>query len=72
MLASAYRLSRSEAQEAVRAGLVKVNHLVCERVDAVLAQDALLSLRGRGRVRLVSIDGTTRKQRIGITFFRYG
>ena len=72
VLASAYRLSRSEAQEAVRAGLVKVNHLVCERVDAVLAQDALLSLRGWGRVRLVSIDGTTRKQRIGITFFRYG
>ena len=42
-----------------------------ERVDAPLHEGALLSLRGRGRTRLCSIGGTTRKQRIGITIFRY-
>ena len=72
VLAAAYHLSRSEAQEAIRAGLVKVNHVPCERVDAAVGQDALLSLKGSGRVRLVSVDGLTRKQRIGISFFRYG
>ena len=71
VLAGAYRLSRAQAQEAIRSGLVKVNHLLCDRVDAAVVEDTLLSLRGKGRVRLVSIDGTTRKQRIGITFFRY-
>ena len=71
VLAAAYRLSRSEAADSIRAGLVKVNHLACDRVDLPLQEGALLSLRGRGRVRLLSVDGTTRKQRIGITLFRY-
>ena len=71
MLAAAYRLSRSEAADSIRAGLVKVNYLACDRVDLPLQEGALLSMRGRGRVRLLSVDGTTRKQRIGITLFRY-
>lgn len=71
VLASAYRLSRNESAELIRAGLVKVDHLPCERVDASLHEGSLLSVRGKGRVRLVSVDGMTRKQRIGITFFRY-
>ena len=71
VLAGAYRLSRSEAQEMIRTGLVKVDHLVCVRVDALVKENTLLSLRGKGRIRLMSIDGTTRKQRIGITLFRY-
>ena len=71
VLAAAYRLSRSEAADSIRAGLVKVNYLACDRVDLPLQEGALLSMRGRGRVRLLSVDGTTRKQRIGITLFRY-
>lgn len=71
MLAAAYRLSRSEAAEMIRAGLVKVDHLPCERTDFVLKDGALLSVRGKGRIRFVSQDGVTRKQRIGVSFFRY-
>jgi len=71
VLAAAYKLSRSESAELIRAGMVKVNHLVCDRIDFTVKEDTLLSLRGKGRVRLVSVDGLTRKQRIGITFFRY-
>ena len=71
VLAAAYRLSRNDAAVCIRSGLVKVNHLECERVDATVREGALLSVRGKGRVRLESIDGMTRKQRIGITLFRY-
>lgn len=71
VLAAAYRLSRSEAQEAIRGGVVKVNHIPCERTDTLVAENTLLSMKGSGRIRLLSIDGMTRKQRIGITFFRY-
>lgn len=71
VLAAAYRLSRHEAAEAIRAGSVKLNHLLCERVDASVAEGALLSLRGSGRVKLTQIGGVTRKQRIGVSFFRY-
>lgn len=71
VLAAAYRLSRSEAAELIRSGLVKVNHVGCERVDSIIHQGSLLSVRGKGRVKLVSENGLTRKQRIGITLFRY-
>lgn len=71
VIASAYRLSRSEASELIRAGLVKLNHIPCERVDAAVAEGAMLSVRGRGRIQLRKIEGLTRKQRIGVTFFRY-
>ena len=71
VLAGAYRLSRSEASELIRAGLVKLNHIPCERVDAPVEEGSMLSVRAKGRVLLKKIDGMTRKQRIGLTFFRY-
>lgn len=71
VLAAAYRLSRTESSALIRGGLVKLNHIPCERADAAVEEGALLSVRGKGRVRLQSIEGLTRKQRIGVTFFRY-
>lgn len=71
ILAAAYRLSRNAAAEAVRSGLVKLDHLPCEHIDAAVSEGALLSMHGHGRIRLMSVDGKTRKQRIGVTFFRY-
>jgi len=71
VLACAYRLSRSEAADHIRSGLIKVDHIPCERIDLILKEGSLLSCRGKGRVRLMSVNGQTRKQRIGITLFRY-
>lgn len=71
VVAAAYKLSRSESAECIRAGLLKVNHVPCERIDYQLKEGALMSLRGKGRVRLSTVNGMTRKQRIGITLFRY-
>jgi RNA-binding protein YlmH len=41
------------------------------RTDAQLEAGALLSAAGLGRVQLRSVDGMTKKQRIGVTFFKY-
>ena len=71
LLAEGFRLSRSEAAELVRAGRVKVNHVPVMRTDAQLEAGALLSAAGLGRVQLRSVDGMTKKQRIGVTFFKY-
>ena len=71
VIAAAYRLSRSEASDMIRAGLIKFNHIPCERVDMSVEEGAMLSARGKGRVKLQKIEGLTRKQRIGVTFFRY-
>lgn len=71
VLAAAYRLSRSAAAEEIRSGNVKVNHLPSERVDMLLQENALLSLKGHGRIRLTEINGLTKKQRISVSFFKY-
>ena len=71
VLAAAYRLSRADASEAIREGKVRVNFIEEMRPDAPLGADALLSVRGLGRVRLKAVDGPTRKGRIAIALFRY-
>ncbi|MBR1408910.1 MAG: hypothetical protein IJ573_08460 [Clostridia bacterium] len=70
-VAAAFKTSRTKAAEWIRAGGVKVDHLVCEKTDHGVAAGTLLSVRGQGRARLTSVDGTTRKDRIGVTFFRF-
>ncbi len=67
VLALAFRLSREEAKNAFRAGLCAKNHTVLEKAEAELAQGDLLSLRGRGRVRLTEIRGESRKGRTFVT-----
>ena len=71
VLAEGFRISRTEAAELIRSGRVKLNYLPIVRTDAPVSEGAMLSLAGHGRVSLRSIDGLTKKQRIGITFFRY-
>ncbi len=70
VLSAAFHLSRSSAAERIRSGDVKLDYVPCCRPDVQTAQGAILSLRGMGRAKLVSIDGMTKKDRIGITLFR--
>ena len=72
VLAAGYKLSRSEAQRLIAAGLVKLNHVPEERSDARLEVGDLLSARGYGRLRIDEIQGETRRGRIGVMLFRYG
>lgn len=71
VLAAGYRLSRSEAQKLIAAGLVKVNHLVLEKSDARIDEGDLISARGYGRMRVETVQGETRKGRQGLVVFRY-
>jgi len=72
LLAAGYKLSRSEAQKLIAAGLVKLNHVIEERGDVHLAAGDLISARGYGRLRIDEIQGETKKGRIGAVLFRYG
>ena len=71
VVAEAYRMSRSESSAMIHAGHVKVNHVPCEKVDVQVEEGTMLSVAGHGRISLRSIDGMTKKQRLGVTFFRY-
>ena len=72
VLAAGYKLSRSEAQKLIAAGLVKLNHVVEQRSDVRVEEGFLISARGYGRLRIDEVQGETRKGRIGVMLFRYG
>jgi RNA-binding protein YlmH len=64
--ASAFWLSRAVAQEAIRAGKVKLNHIPETRTDAAIKEGDLISLRGIGRAKLFQALGVNRKGRLGV------
>ena len=72
VLAAACRLSRSEAQRLIAAGLVKLNHVPQLRPDARLNEGDLISARGYGRVRVTAFQGESRRGRQVVQVFRYG
>lgn len=71
VVAAGLKLSRSEAQHLIEAGLVKRNHLPELRGDAHLEEGDLLSVRGYGRMKILEFEGRTRKGRLAVRIFRY-
>lgn len=71
VLAMAAGLSREEAAEAIRAGLVQVEHSPCERVSRELREGETFSARGRGKFRLETVGAETRKGRLHIQVRQY-
>ena len=72
VVAATWRLSRSEAQHLVSAGLVKLNHVPQLRPDARLSEGDLISARGYGRARVTAFQGESRRARLVVQVFRYG
>ena len=70
-LSSAYRCARSKAQEAIRQGLVFVNHAECMKADKELEEGDIVVLRGKGKCILKEIGGTSKKDRTFITIEKY-
>lgn len=71
VLAAGFHLSRGAAAEAIRAGLAAVDSLTCLKLDRIVSQGSELSLRGKGKMRILSVDGLTRKGRQGLTLGIY-
>lgn len=63
VLAAALNQSRAGAQQIIRSGAVRLNWRDCDRVDTQLADGDVLSVRGSGRMRIVSLEGLSRKGR---------
>jgi RNA-binding protein YlmH len=72
LVAGAYDLSREQAAQAVRGGLVKLNYAQELRPDHAVEPGAMLSLRGAGRARVARADGaTTRSGRLVVYMERF-
>lgn len=71
VVAAGCNLSRSAALELIRRGAVTLNHLPCEKPDKTVEQGSVISVRGKGKFKLSSIDGTTKKGHTAVTIQNY-
>lgn len=71
VLASAFGMSRANAAEAIRRGIVFVNSSQEERPDFKVSDGDRLVIRGKGKARLLETGGRSRKDRIYIKVQKY-
>lgn len=63
VLSEIYRLSRAKVKPIIEAGEVKVNWQVIEDGSYLLMEEDVLSMRGKGRSKLLEIEGKTKKDK---------
>ena len=71
VISSGFRIGRSLASTYVSQGKAAIDGLPCEKPDKTVSEGAKISVRGLGKIKLVSINGTTKKDRISVTIHRY-
>ena len=71
VISSGFRIGRSLAAQYVTQGKAAINGLPCEKPDKAVAEGAKVSVRGLGKMQLVSVNGKTKKDRISVTIHRY-
>ena len=68
---SAFRISRAKAAEAIRAGIVSVDHIECLKTDFKVEEGAILVLKGKGKAVLTEVGGESKKNRVWIKIERF-
>jgi RNA-binding protein YlmH len=71
VISSGFRIGRSLAAQYINAGKAAIDGLPCEKPDKAVAEGCKISVRGLGKIKLVSINGKTKKDRISVTIHRY-
>ena len=72
LVAGAFHLSRAEATRLIESGLVRLDHQECLSPSRAPAEGAVISLRGKGRVKLLSVLDETKKGRLRLIIGCYG
>ncbi|MGM9550450.1 MAG: RNA-binding protein [Faecousia sp.] len=71
VISSGFRIGRSLAAQYVAAGKAAIDGLPCEKPDKPVPVGAKISVRGLGKIRLTSVSGRTKKDRISVVIHRY-
>ena len=71
VISSGFRIGRSLASTYVSQGKAAIDGLPCEKPDKAVAEGTKISVRGLGKIKLISVNGKTKKDRISITIHRY-
>lgn len=69
--ASGFGFSRSRAASDIAADKMKINWQPVKNASQIVKEGDVLSMRGRGRLEIAEIRGTTKKGRIALTLKRY-
>ena len=71
VISAGFRISRSAAADFIIAGKATLNGLTCEKPDKAVENDAVISVRTRGKIKLINIGQPTKKGRIPVIIHRY-
>lgn len=71
LLCAVWKLSRSAAQSLIASGKVQVDYRLALHPDCFMKENMIVSLRGRGRCKLIEIVGKTKKDRISVMLMRF-
>lgn len=71
VVSAAINSSRERSASLIKSGMVNADFSPCTDVSAVVKENTVISIRGKGRYRLAAISGETRKGRIRITIEKY-
>jgi RNA-binding protein YlmH len=70
-IASIYNVARSQAQELLTRGYVRVNGVEMTSQTKVLQEGDILSVRTKGKAKILAFTGTSKKDKLIVTIGRY-
>ena len=71
IISSGFRIGRSLAAQYISAGKAAIDGLPCEKPDKTVAEGMKISVRGLGKIKLHTVNGRTKKDRISVIIHRY-
>ena len=71
VISSGFRIGRNLASQYISAGKAAIDGLPCEKPDKAVSEGMKISVRGLGKIKLVTVGGRTKKDRISIIIHRY-
>ena len=71
VISSGFRIGRSLAAQYISAGKAGIDGLPCEKPDKPVSEGMKISVRGLGKIKLASVNGRTKKDRISVVIHRY-
>ena len=71
VISAGFRIGRSLAAQYVTTGKAAIDGLPCEKPDKAVWEGMKISVRGLGKIKLESVNGRTKKDRISVVIHRY-
>ena len=71
LVASGFGMARSKAAALIESGKVELNYAQCLKPDREVREGDVIAARGLGKLRLETVGGRTKKDRISVTILRY-